>query len=115
MATPYTISVVVALGSPNGPRKMYSYTATDVNAAFWLNAAGQANTTFNGNYDTFVVDCIVSSASGTTTQAEFFIGGVSTGFKLQLATSIATTIIRPFSQAPMRVPAGLSLLVEQET
>lgn len=115
MATPYTVTLIVALGSPKGPTKAYSFTASDVNAANWLNAAGQANTTFNGNYDCYVVDAILSAAGVTTSQAEFFVGGVSTGFKLQDATSTAATIIRPLTQAPIRVPAGLSLLVQQET
>jgi hypothetical protein len=63
----------------------------------------------------YIVDAILSAAGTDTTQSEFYIGGESTGFKLQNATSIGTVVSRPFALAPMRVPGGSSLKVIQIT
>lgn len=114
-AAAYKVTLIVAQGSPNGPRTPYSLTASDVNAAQWLFASGQGSNVMNGSSDIFIVDTILSAAGTDTTQSEFFVGGVSTGFKLLNATSLATTIGRPFQNAPLRVPAGLALQVNQLT
>lgn len=112
-AAPYKVTLITAVGSPSGPRVPYSLTASDVAAAQWLFASGQGSNVLNGGQDVYIVDTILSAAGTDTTQSEFFIGGVSTGFKLQNATSLATTIGRPFQNAPLRVPAGLALQVNQ--
>ena len=114
-AAPYKISLVLALGSPNGARKIISMTATDVNAAFWLFPSGQNTAVLSGDADVYIVDTILSAAGTDTSQSEFYVGNVSTGFKLQNATSIATTIVRPFQNAPMRIPKGQTLTVSQLT
>lgn len=112
-ATPYKVALVCALGSPNGPRKMFSLTASDVAAAFWLFASGSNEMVLNGTQNVYIVDTILSSAGVDTTQSEFYIGGVSTGFKLQNATSLGTIYNRPLQLAPICVPAGLPLKVTQ--
>lgn len=40
MATPFKISMIAALGSPNGPRRMFPLTCTDVANAYALFASG---------------------------------------------------------------------------
>jgi len=115
VAAPYKITLVCALGSPNGPKKLYSLTASDVNAAFWLFPAGTSSNVLNGTQDVYIVDAILSAAGTDTTQSEVYIGGVSTGFKLLNATSLATTIVRPFPSSPLRVPAGLPVQFTQLT
>lgn len=114
-AAAYKVTLIAALGSPSGPRKAYSLTASDVNAAFWLFPSGASSMTLHGTSDVWVVDTILSAAGTDTTQSEFYLGGVSTGFKLLNATSLATTIVRPFPSAPLRVPAGIPLQVTQLT
>jgi len=114
-AAAYKVTLIAALGSPNGPRKAYSLTASDVNAAFWLFPSGASEMVLHGLKDVYIVDTILSAAGTDTTNSEFFIGGVSTGFKLLNATSLATTINRPFNLAPLKIPAGQMLKVVQNT
>jgi len=115
VAAPYKITLIAALGSPNGPRKPYSMTASDVNAAFWLFPSGQSTNVLNGRNDVYIVDAILSASGTDTTQSEIYVGGVSTGFKLLNATSLATTINRPLQTAPIKVPAGQQLQITQLT
>jgi len=105
-ATPYKISLVVALGAQNGQRKMIPLTASDVNAAFWLFPSGSNEMVLHGSQDTYIVDTILSAAGVDTSQIEIFLNGSSTGTKLLGATSTGTVVSRPFQQAPMRVPSG---------
>lgn len=112
-AAAYKISLVLALGSPAGPRQIKSMTATDVAAASWLFPSGSSAESLHGGADVYIVDAILSAAGTDTTQSEFYLGGTSTGFFLQNATSLATTIQRPFQLAPMRVPKGVQLQVIQ--
>lgn len=112
-AAAYKVTLIVAAGSPSGARKPFSLTASDVAAANWLFPSGQGSNVMNGSSDTYIVDAILSAAGTDTTQSEFYIGGVSTGFLLQNATSLATTIVRPLQNAPIRVPAGQALQVTQ--
>lgn len=114
-AAAYKVSMIAALGSPNGPRKIFSLTASDVNAAFWLHPSGASEIPLNGTQDVYIVDCIYSAAGTDTTTAEFFISGSSTGVKLLNATSLGTIVTRPFQIAPLRVPAGQALKVTQNT
>lgn len=115
VATPYKISLIAALGSPQGPRKMIPMTASDVNAAFWLFPSGANELALHGNQDVYIVDAILSAAGVDTTNVSFFVGGSDTGVVLNNATSLATTITRPLQLAPLRIPAGLALKVKQNT
>lgn len=114
-AAPYKVTLVAALGSPNGPRKYFSLTASDVNAAFWLHPSGASEIPLHGKYDVYLVDCILSAAGTDTSQSEFYISGSSTGFKLLNSTSTYNTVGRPFQSAPFVVPAGQALKVTQVT
>jgi len=115
VAAAYKVSLIAAIGSPNGARKIFSLTASDVNAAFWLHPSGASEIPLHGSMDTYIIDCILSAAGTDTSQAEFYIGGQSTGTKLQNATSTGAIVGRPFQAAPLRVPAGQALKVIQLT
>jgi len=115
VAAPYKVTLVVAAGNPAGPRKLFSLTASDVNAAFWLFPSGSSSSILSGDFDTYIVDAILSAAGTDTTQSEFYVGNVSTGFKLLNATSLATTIVRPLQNAPIRIPKGQTFGVTQLT
>lgn len=115
VAAAYKVTLVAALGSPNGPRKQIAMTASDVNAAFWLYPSGASELALNGNTDVYIVDTILSASGTDTSNCSFFIGGQNTGVVLLNATSLATTIGRPFQNAPLRLPAGLALKVVQNT
>jgi len=112
-AAAYKVTLIVALGSPNGPTKPFSLTASDVAAASWLFPSGQSTAVLNGKNDVYIIDAILSAAGTDTTQSEFFVGNISTGFLLLNATSLATTIQRPLQSAPIRVPAGTQFQVIQ--
>lgn len=114
-AAAFKVSLIAALGAPNGPTKTYSLTASDVNGEFWQFPSGDSSVVLNGRDDVYLIDAILSAAGTDCSQSEFFIGGNSTGFKLLHATSIATTQDRPLRFAPVRVPAGLQLKVKQLT
>lgn len=105
-AVPYKVTLIAALGSSNGARKMIPLTSSDVNAAFWLFPSGSSEMVLHGSQDAYIVDTILSAAGTDTTQVEIFLNGSSTGVKLLTATSLATGLSRPFQQAPMKIPAG---------
>lgn len=114
-ATAYKVSLIAALGSPNGPRKIFPLTASDVNAAFWLFPSGASEMVLHGTQDVYIVDAILSAAGVDTTSVDFFVGGVNSGTRLLLATSLATTITRPLNIAPFKVPAGQMFKATQNT
>lgn len=114
-AAAYKVSLIAAKGSPNGPRKIFPLTASDVNAEFWLFPSGSSEVTLNGSEDVYIVDAILSAAGTDTTQVEFYINGLAEGTKILNATSLATTIVRPLSQAPLRVPKGATFKAKQLT
>jgi hypothetical protein len=92
-AAAFKASLIGALGSPTGPRKIIPLTFSDVNAAFGLFPSGGTD----------------------TSQMEYFINGISTGQKTLNATMLATAVSRPFQQGPFRVPAGAPLRITQLT
>jgi len=112
-AAPFKISMVCALGSPNGPTKIFPLTASDVANEYALFPSGSSEVVLNGDYPVWIVDMILSAAGTDTSQLEFFVGGMSTGVKILNATSLATTINRPFQLAPLLIPTGQSLKIKQ--
>lgn len=113
MATAYTGTIIAALGNPNGSRKMFYYTASDVAGEKWLAPSGASDLVLNGSQDVYVIDIMPSVASGTTKNIEVFISGASTGIYQPLANIVGTIYNRPFQNAPVRVPAGQMLTVIQ--
>ena len=114
-AAPFKATAIIAAGSPKGPTKPFSLTVSDVNAAFYVWPSGQNFNVLSGDFDCYIVDLILSAAGTDTSQGEIFVGGVSTGFKILNATTLATTIVRPLPQAPIRVPKGQALQITQLT
>lgn len=114
-AAAYKVSMLVAKGSPQGPKRIFPMTASDVNGEFWLFPSGSSEVTLNGSEDTYLVDVIYSSSGTDTSQVEFFVNGLSDGTKILNATSLATTIIRPLQTAPFRVPRGATFKIKQLT
>jgi len=113
MATAYTGTVIAALGTPNGARKMFYYTASDVAGEFWLAASGASELVLHGGQDVFIIDVVPSSSAGTTKNVEFFLSGSSTGIIQPLANLVGTIYQRPFTLAPLRVPAGTMFKIIQ--
>lgn len=114
-AAAYKVSLIAALGSPNGPRRIFPLTASDVDGAFWLFPSGASEMVLHGTQDVYLVDAIYSAAGTDTSSVDFFLTGVNTGVKLLNATSLATTITRPLNIAPFRVPAGQMFKAKQNT
>lgn len=114
-AAAYKVSLIAAKGSPQGPRKIFPITASDVNAEFWLFPSGSSEITLNGSEDVYIVDTIYSAAGTDTSQVEFYINGMAEGTKILNATSLATTVVRPFQNAPLRVPKGATFKAKQLT
>jgi len=113
MATPYTGTIIAALGSSNGARKMFYYTSSDVAGEFWLAPSGASDLVLNGTTDVWIIDVLPSSSAGTTKNLELFISGTSTGVIQPLANLVGTIYNRPFNIAPMRIPAGQMFKVVQ--
>jgi hypothetical protein len=114
-AAPFKISMVGALGSPTGAKKIFPLTASDVNAEFGLFPSGSSEVVLSGSADVYIVDMILSAAGTDTSQLEFYINGMAEGTKLLNATSIATTVVRPFQSAPLRIPKGATIKIKQLT
>ena len=114
-ATPFKISLVASLGGPNGAKKIFPMTVSDVNGEFCLFPSGASEIVLNGRADVYVTDMILSAAGIDTSQIEVYVNGMAEGTKLLGATSIATTVMRPFQQAPLRIPAGSMVKFKQLT
>lgn len=114
-AAAYKVSVVVAAGSPNGPRRIFPVTASDVNGEYWLFPSGSSEIVLNGSNDVYVVDTIYSASGTDTTQVEFFINGMSEGTRILNATSTGTIVQRPLQSAPLRIPKGSTVKIKQLT
>jgi len=113
MATPYTATIIAALGSPTGARKMFYYTSSDVAGEYWLALSGASDLVLHGTQDVFIVDIVPSSSAGTTKNVELFLSGASTGIYQPLANLVGTIYNRPFNIAPLKVPAGQMFKVIQ--
>lgn len=112
MATAYTAEMTVA-GS-DGWRYVYHYTSSDVAGEFWLSLDGQNNIVFPSVHGRVsVIDFIVSSASGTTKNAEIFVNGVSTGLNISLSANLATNLSRQFMGANIMCSPGSKFVVVQ--
>lgn len=112
MATAYTAEMTVA--GADGWRYVYHYTASDVAGEFYLGLDGQNNIVFPAVHGRMsIVDFIVSSASGTTKNAEIFVNGVSTGLNLALSANLATNLSRQFMNAPILCSPGSKFVVIQ--
>jgi len=112
-AAAFKASLIVAKGSPNGARKIFSMTGSDVANEYLLFDSGSSEVTLSGDADVYIVDQIYSAAGTDTTNDQIFIGGTSDGTKVYRATSLATTISRPFNLAPVRIPKGTSVKFKQ--
>jgi hypothetical protein len=113
VAAPFKASLLVAKGSVNGPRKIFSITGSDVAAEYLLFDSGSSEVTLSGDADVFIVDVIYSAAGTDTSNDQVFIGGVTDGTKIYRATSLATTIQRPYQIAPLKIPKGTSVKFKQ--
>lgn len=115
VAAPFKVTMIVALGSPNGPRKQFNLTGSDVSAEFLLHPSGDSSIILNGKNDVYIVDIIYSAAGTDTVADEVFIGGQTTNYKVYRATSLVTTIDRYLKQAPIKVSAGMQIKFKQVT
>lgn len=114
-AAPFKISMIAALGSPNGSRKIFPLTASDVNAEFALHPSGANEIVLSGSDDVFLTDMILSAAGTDTSQLELFVNGQAEGTKILNATSIGTIVSRPLQQAPVKIPRGAMIKWKQLT
>lgn len=113
VATPFKASMVVALGSPNGPRKIFALSGSDVADEFLLFPSGSSDVVINGKNDVYIVDMIYSAAGVDTTNDQIFIGGVTDGTLIYRNTSLATTVSRILQTSPLKIPAGQSVKFKQ--
>jgi len=113
VATAFKISMIANKGSPSGLSKIFPLTASDVAGEFLIFPSGSSEVVLNGEADVYIRDVVLSSAGVDTSTLEFFINGMAEGTKLLNATSIATTVSRPFQQSPFRVPRGATIKIKQ--
>ena len=114
-AVAYAVALTAAIGSPNGQRKIFNLTASDVANEYWLFPSGSSEMTLHGTSDVYIVDVNIAPASGTdTTHHTWYVNGAANGIKMKNATCLYTAINRPYQLAPLRIPAGQSIKVKQE-
>lgn len=112
VAAPFKVSLIAALGGPNGKRKVFTMTGSDVANEYLLFDSGSSEVTLNKN-DVYIVDMIYTAAGTDTTNDQLFIGGTTDGTKLFRATSTGTIVMRPLQSSPIRVPGGTSVKFKQ--
>jgi hypothetical protein len=112
-AAPFKASLIVAKGSPQGARKIFSLTGSDVANEYLLFDSGSSEVTLAGDADVYLIDVIYSAAGTDTTNDAIYVGGVTDGTKIYRSTSLATTISRPLNIAPTRIPKGTSAKFKQ--
>lgn len=114
-AAAFKVSMIGALGSLNGQRKMFPLTASDVNGEYMLFPSGSSEMVLNGVNDVYIVDMILSAAGTDCSNSDLYVNGMAEGTKLLHATSIGTIVNRPLSLAPIRIPKGVSIKWKQNT
>jgi hypothetical protein len=112
MATAYTATIKVS--GQDGWTYAYAVTSSDVAGEYWLFPDGASDVVMPSTHGRITVfDVIASSASGTTKNAEVFVGGVSTGIILNLASILGTNFSRQLMGAPIVCGPGSRLRVIQ--
>lgn len=112
MATPQYATMVVAAGSPAGPRKSYRMYCSDAAGAVTY-SSGMSSEVLNGDSDVYVIDFFTPTALATMVSITAYVGGQPTGDVLACASNIATTIGRQFQQSPVLIKRGRSLTLVQ--
>jgi len=107
--------MVCALGSPNGPRKQFNLTGSDVSAEYLKHPSLATEMALNGEQDVYIVDMIYSAAGTDTVADEIYIGGQTTNYKFYRSTLLTTAIDRYIKQAPIKIPRALPVLFKQVT
>jgi hypothetical protein len=90
----------------------YDINQTWINPAIFV-ASAATPTTFTTGSNVYFVRFTGLLANLDTTQLELFINGQAEGTKILNATSLGTTIGRPFQQAPLRIPKGAMIKWKQ--
>lgn len=101
----------------NGVPFSYYCTVSDVNAAYYVHVDGQGQVSLPTDKGSFVVlkDIILSAAGTDTTTASILINGKNTGERVVNATNLASNLTRQFMQTPMRIAAGSTFRLLQNT
>jgi len=109
VAAPFKMSLIAALGSPQGPRKIFTLAGDDVANNFLTFDSGSSDVVLSGASDVYIVDTIYSAGGTDTTNDAIYLAGTTDGTKIFRSTSLATTVLRPMQSSPFRVPKGTSI------
>ena len=113
MATAYVATLHVM--NSQGQKKTYNYTASDVTGANLLLPSGEGSTVLSSQ-NSAIVDCIVSSGAGDTSQILIFVNGQNTGKIIYKALSLSTAIGgRMVQMNPIPIPSGALVTFQQLT
>ena len=114
VATPYV--GVIILQYQDGFSEQYPFTASDVNAAFWLGPDGLSPIKASGAHGNGIIKDIILSAAGVDTRtATIRVNGRAVPEIVVLGANIGTQVLRQFQQSPIKYPAGASMLFTQTT
>lgn len=114
MATAYTGTIVLAKGSPNGPRESKYFTASDVAAAGYVFQDGNAFMTVPANAPYFLVDVVLSAAGADTTTSQIYVNGAPTPAVIVNVANVYTVLNRQIQSAPVGFQPGSSVKFYQQ-
>jgi hypothetical protein len=112
-AAAYKISMTL---SANGkPNKNLYFTASDVNAAYWLSPDGSSDIFLSTVSNGYIADILYSAAGTDTSTVSIFKNGFDTGLKLINAANIGTVLNRQSQNMKLAFNAGDKFKFVQNT
>lgn len=114
MAAAPFVATLQTKGMKSGKLFPYYCTVSDVNAEFYIFPSGDSSVVLAAE-PLLLYDVMLSAAGTDTKTASVFLGGIDTGIKIVNASNISTVQQRQVNQAPIMIPAGVSLKIKQNT
>ena len=112
-AVAYKVTVVVE--NPQGSRKNFALTASDVNAAYWLGQDGDANIIFSNVSGGTIVDVIYTTTGTDTSQVAIYKNSKDTGDRIINASNGPTVLSRQMQSTRVTFNAGDKFRFQQLT
>lgn len=101
-------------GMSNGEGLQYRFTATDVNAAYWVFDDGNSFLQLPPTQKWVLIDCQIETGGTDTTNDTVYINQ-KPAFTLSRKSNLTTAIGRAFQVMPAGFPAGAMVRFKQNT
>jgi hypothetical protein len=91
------------------------FTASDVNAAYYIFPSGASDLQLSADGVTYVTDVILSAAGTDTSKGDIFVNDMTIGQQILNSANVGTVFNRQFMSAPLALKPGSRLRIQQLT